>query len=247
MILGYVKEPYMRTGKYQFKYQAYAIEWAISIMANKNGYSVNRAYQIDRVFGTMVEQWLNYYQAQLEQVKRFSVISGAYTGMIRDFDNFTIELSDHLIQFAENPPDYAEFAEAYNIATANGIRSFLILDDATRNTLNNMDAISKSFDKLTDKINKLSLAKLSCLPMALKADVQKIHEQGVRCANELNFMHQGIKLTIINAVKKNYTAYLENTDSLTTLFKEEMEKQFNAYVDNYNALQEKYKRYLLDD
>lgn len=110
----------MRTGKHQSKnYAFYAIKWAVNIMANINGYSVNRAYQIDRVFGTLVEQYVNYYKEQLEYVKRFSAISGAYSAMINDFNNFSDELRKNLEWFENNPPDYR--AIAINFARNNTI------------------------------------------------------------------------------------------------------------------------------
>ncbi len=260
MILGYVMVVYMRTGKYQFKYQAYAIEWAINIMANKNGYSVNRAYQIDRVFGTMVEQWLNYYQAQLEQVKRFSVISGAYTHMIREFDGFGDMLREHIERFISKTPDYSTYAVAL-IEARKSFAHFMAASskDNIKRTLDNMNAFSCSLIKITKKIEGLSLAGLKVAPKELQKDFTGLHTQGVKILNSIISGHQYlVGYVAVQAEKSgitisNYESDTGNSDYLleirehTFRYMENMADQYNDFADAYNALQDKYKRYLLDD
>lgn len=239
---------YMRTGKHQFNYQAYAIKWAINIMANEKGYSVNRAYQIDRVFGNLVERWLDYYQTQLAYIKRFSEIKGAYNGAIRDFDNFSNELREVIIRYHANPPDYNKYAVTYN----KYLGSFGAALSAYRNSealapVYEMTAITDTMKELINKIENISVANLVILPKELQKDMQEVHKMGIKIANDILFNHLGIIGIVNNNLSIDNDELMKLTKEYTDSFAYYIGYSFNEYVDAYNALQDKYRGYLMND
>ena len=62
----------MRTGKQVFNYYKYAVIWAEKILAEDSRYSLSKAYEIDTVFGQLVESRLTTLRERLESSKRLS-------------------------------------------------------------------------------------------------------------------------------------------------------------------------------
>ena len=56
----------MKTGKQAFSYYKYAMIWAKKILADDSKLSVDKAYQIDRQFGQLVESTLTELKRQKE-------------------------------------------------------------------------------------------------------------------------------------------------------------------------------------
>lgn len=96
----------MRTGRHQFNYLPYVTTWAMNIMAQVKGYTLDKAYLIDRAFGVLVERNVNMYKEQLENVKRFSIMCGVYQEMKNSFRDFYKNLKRQLDILDENPYDY---------------------------------------------------------------------------------------------------------------------------------------------
>ena len=62
----------MRTGKQVFNYYKYAVIWAEKILAEDSRYSLSKAYEIDTVFGQLVESRLTTLRERLESSRRLS-------------------------------------------------------------------------------------------------------------------------------------------------------------------------------
>ena len=67
----------MRTGKQVFNYYQHAVIWAKEIIANNPKFSVDKAYQIDRYFGLLVESRVKSYKDRLESSRRVMTLAWA--------------------------------------------------------------------------------------------------------------------------------------------------------------------------
>ena len=100
----------MRTGKQVFNYRAYAVEWAVKILANVKGYTLEKAYSIDRVFGAMVEDQVNAYKREYERVQRFAVVCGAYNVLEKEMKSIAQDILNEIAYFSKNKYDwYTEY------------------------------------------------------------------------------------------------------------------------------------------
>ena len=78
----------MKTGNQIFKYYTYSIIWANKIIAGVKGYSIDKAYQIEAVFGSMVERQLDDYQKQLDRLRYTASVFGVFDECKSMFDDF---------------------------------------------------------------------------------------------------------------------------------------------------------------
>lgn len=94
----------MRTGKYQ--YLKYVTIWAVNIIANVKGYSLERAYEINPLFGQLVESKIKYYEQQLEYVKRVAMSFQVYDDMLVEYGNFQKQLNEDTEWLSNNRYDW---------------------------------------------------------------------------------------------------------------------------------------------
>lgn len=94
----------MRTGKYQ--YLKYVTIWAVNIIANVKGYSLEKAYEIDKVFGSLVESKIKYYEQQLEYVMQVSMSFQVYDDMLEEYGNFQKQLNEDTEFLRNNKYDW---------------------------------------------------------------------------------------------------------------------------------------------
>ena len=114
----------MRTGKqvskhYQIIYK-YAPIWTFKILKGLRGYSIERAYDIDPVFGQLVERGVRLLQIEdetLAALARTSTVFGAFAALIEATQYWAAQL-DKAIKMYENGKlaieELDEYYEQYN-------------------------------------------------------------------------------------------------------------------------------------
>ena len=94
----------MRTGK--FHYLKYVTIWAVNIIAKTKGYSIERAYEINPLFGSLVESKIKYYEQHLKYVMQVAMSFQVFDDMLEEYGNFQKQLNEDTEFLKNNKYDY---------------------------------------------------------------------------------------------------------------------------------------------
>ena len=240
MTLGYVKVIFMRTGKHQFNYRAYAVEWAVKILANVKGYTLDKAYSIDRVFGAMVEDQVNAYKREYERVQRFAVVCGVYDKMIGDFKGFENNLRDSLEYFQKHKMDLltqwrAEFNDEVGV-------DYYEVDP---NVLACNKAIRTRLTSIVDKCEGLAEDKFNQLPVGLGEDFKALKGIGLELVESIDSVTYDLGGAV--AALKNIGGDLSKAKEIQAQYEKQQAEMMESYATQLQAIEVKYKQWRLLD
>lgn len=230
----------MRTGKHQFNYTKYAVDWAVSIMAGDPKCTLEKAYAIDRMFGVLVEQCVNRYKTELELAKNFSVMCGVYNFMrdeYEDFGKYLREEVEFLRKHKYDPwLDTVPEDEAYE-------------NYGDQVKLNNM--ISNRIGNLIVKSADLSLTRINQMPRELATNFLAMKQLALDTADNIRFYNNKFvwdELDEISAAKTMAQVYeiTQFYDSQTQVFTNIIQADTMEYHQTLNNTIEQIRR-LLDD
>lgn len=202
----------MRTGKHQFSYVAYAVEWAVKILANTEGYTLNKAYSIDKMFGVMVEQKINQYLKEIELAKHFSVMCGVYDKMYKEYQDFGKYLSEEVKFFSEHRYDWQLEYEAAQNADPGEFKGELYfgnikylyeqwkedyeayIDFTTRykDQLAFNDMITRRISNLFTKSSNLSLSRINSMPKRLANNFKVMKQLAIDTASSVKLFNMTV-------------------------------------------------------
>lgn len=202
----------MRTGKHQFNYVAYSVEWAVKILANVNGYTLEKAYSIDRVFGLMVEQRINLYKQEIEMAKNFSVMCGVYGEMYNEYQDFGKYLSEEveffnkhrydwgLEYYAEQNADPGEFNGELDFGTFNyhyedwKLEYDAYIDFTTRykDQLAFNKMITRRISNLFINSSNLSLSRINQMPKSLANNFKTMKQLAMDTASSVKLFNMTV-------------------------------------------------------
>ena len=94
----------MRTGKYH--YLKYVTIWAVNIIAKTKGYSIERAYEINPLFGSLVESKIKYYEQYLKYAMQVAMSFQVFDDMLEEYGNFQKQLNEDTEFLKNNKYDW---------------------------------------------------------------------------------------------------------------------------------------------
>ena len=188
----------MKTGNQIFKYYTYSIIWANKIIAEVKGYSIDKAYAISPLFGSMVEKQLDNYQRQLDRLRYTASVFGVFDECKSMFDKFYEVTRKDIDYLLNNPKDMLSLVQ-YDFYFS-GCDSDE-LDSAMRQAF----AFNKMWDRkmayVMEQIGNISLEKTKWLP--------------AQYANIFKEQHQIINDLVSNIGVYNKLLYDYHWDKLT--------------------------------
>ena len=240
----------MRTGKHQFNYRAYAVEWAVKILANVKGYTLEKAYSIDRVFGVMVEERINLYKQEIELAKKFSVMCGVYGEMYNEYQDFGKYLSEEVEFFNNN--NYKWFAEIAKQMVEAGEWNE---EDGDKEALAFNEMITNRISNLFVKSGNLSLSRINQMPKSLANNFTTMKNLALDSSNKIRTYNME---TLKNAETKlmfqaeygsssGYWKTKDTYDAKTNQFINEVNKNTLDYHNTLNNTYEQIRRLLDED
>lgn len=181
----------MKTGKQVFKYYTYSIIWANKIIAEVKGYSIDKAYAISPLFGSMVEKQIKIYEEQFQQVRNFAVMCGAYNLMFNDFADFHRYLKADIEYFSEHKINvetqqmmryYKELKSKINLSRFEKFDLSQIERDLNDPNIQELillnQNIANRIGSLANKCVSITLDKLSYLPSNLRGGFEELKALG---------------------------------------------------------------------
>ena len=234
----------MKTENILSKYYTYSIIWANKIIANIEGYSIDKAYEISPVFAKMVQAQLDDYQKQLDRLKYTATTFGVFDECKSMFDKFYETCKKDIQQLIINP----KTLEILNLRTYEEVLIYAKLWD-------------DKFAYVMQQIGNISLEKTKWLPSTYANIFKEQHEiinrllENIRNWNQESIDIYTRQAKIYTEMKKSdYTEsdiieewYLSEKDG-SGFYEREYERwtYVQAYKSNMELL-ENIRKDLLDD
>lgn len=228
----------MRTGKYH--YLKYVTIWAVNIIAKTKGYSIERAYEINPLFGSLVESKIKYYEQYLKYAMQVAMSFQVFDDMLEEYGNFQKQLNEDTEFLKNNKYDWDLDYEYENLIPTTIL-------DFKGNSYGPDEEEVKDFNEFCEKnkkalaLNKLIMTRIEELhnkALSLSENRMKGYPRDIR----LNFqelkqlaLDQWMTFKELNKVvlKEEYETYLHEGDYY---YSDDMDK-FNSLMDFYGNAQ----------
>ena len=228
----------MRTGK--FHYLKYVTIWAVNIIAKTKGYSIERAYEINPLFGSLVESKIKYYEQHLKYAMQVAMSFQVFDDMLEEYGNFQKQLNEDTEFLKNNKYDWSLDDEYQSLIPT-------VFTDFKGNSYGPDEQEVEDFKKFCEKnkealeLNKLIMTRIEELhnkALSLSERRMKGYERDIRLKfQELKqlALDQWDTFNTLNKVvlKEEYETYSHEGDYY---YYDDMDK-FDALMDFYGNAQ----------
>ena len=224
----------MRTGKYH--YLKYVTIWAVNIIAKTKGYSIERAYEINPLFGSLVESKIKYYEQHLKYVMQVAMSFQVFDDMLEEYGNFQKQLNEDT-EFLKNKKYDWSLEDDYDRLIPE------VFTDFKGNTYGPDEEDVKDFNEFCEKNKKaLELNKL------IMTRIEELHNKALSLSeNRMKGYPRDIRLKF----QELKQIALDQWETFDTLNKKVLKEEYETYshegdyyyyddMDKFDALMDYY-------